>query len=51
MSDKSDGCSHPRMCPEDSFQERIKREKLSLESPPPAELVRRPQDRAHRPGS
>jgi hypothetical protein len=40
MPDKKP-CSHPQMCPpEDSFQERIKREKLSLEPPPPTEAMR-----------
>lgn len=41
MADKQNNCSHPQMCPDKSlFREKIKTEKLSLEPPPPSELVK-----------
>lgn len=43
MADENQPCAHPRMCPEqDDFTARVKTQKLSLEPPPPADLVPRP---------
>lgn len=41
MVEKAKKCSHPQMCPDkDLFQEKIKTQKLALESPPASELVK-----------
>ncbi len=43
MADEKEPCVHPRMCPEQNdFAARVKTRKLSLEPPPPADLVSRP---------
>lgn len=36
---KPQNCSHPQLCHEDNFRDRIKTEKLSLEAPPPDEII------------
>lgn len=41
MVKKTKNCSHPQLCPDkDLFQEKIKTQKLSLESPPASELIK-----------
>ena len=45
MPDERQPCAHPRMCPEQGdFADRVKTRKLSLEPPPPADLVPRPPE-------
>lgn len=44
MADDKGSCSHPRMCPPETFADKIKTDKLSLAPPPPA-LARKPPDK------
>jgi hypothetical protein len=44
MTDDKGTCSHPRMCVDATFAEKIKTEKLAL-TPPPAAMVHLPPDR------
>lgn len=44
MTKKRSDCAHPRMCSQDeSFTEKIKTDKLSLEAPPADVLVKPPE--------
>lgn len=44
MNDDNGTCSHPRMCPDSTFTDKIKTEKLAL-TPPPATLLHLPPDK------
>lgn len=44
MTEKAEDCAHPRRCPDDdSFFEKIKTDKLALDTPPPDLLVKPPK--------